>query len=196
MEHVMTEAGTPLFVAGPSYEQSNSSVSVVQEDSEEVWSDAHETADDEHGIQEDDRTDGEELDEEDLIRSASAPGIDLDQHSQKFMQSDGKSAAASIISTSLEHTSSNMASPVDSESHVASNGNADYSRPPPSQSNPELFNNAAASAPRSTHSLDVFQQFSNDRATSPTPTYNSSGVDRRNSRRRSVVDVRQIALLS
>ena len=185
----MTEAGPPLFVTGPSYEQSNSSVSIVQEEGEEVWSDAHDMVDEEHGVQVDDRTDNEELDEEDRIRSTSAPGID----SQKFKEAEAKSAATGLITTSLERTSSNMASPVDSESHILSSGNSEYNRPPPAQSNPELNNNATASAPRSTQSLDVFQQFSNDRATSPTPTYNSSGVDRRNSRRRSVADVRHLS---
>jgi len=182
MEHVTTEAGSPSpFAPGTPYGQNNSSVSVVQE-SDEIWSDAHETVDEDHVIQEDERLDGDELDEEDRIRSASAPGIDFDHHSHKFADSDGKDAP--VITTSLEQTSSSMASPVGSDSHVATNANRDYNHPPPSQSSPELFANATASAPRSTQSLDVFQQYSSDRATSPTPTYNSAGVDRQNSRRR------------
>lgn len=179
----------------PPYRDDSSSVSTVQEEGDEVWCDARDTPADEQSIRASMDINGDELDEEDLDRSGSAPGIDIDGLSEgKAVEGHSvpKPTPQSILTTTLEQSSSSVTSPVDSEPNGLPGLAGEYPNDAPlAMSTPEL-SYPMRSAPRSAQSLDVMHPHNTDRPVSPTPTSQSTGLDRQNSRRRSTADVRAI----
>lgn len=195
MADVASSAVAPQRVASPNTpsvdHSDHSNVSTTQEESEEVWCDARDTsADDPPANDTDDLAMDDLLDEEDRDRSGSVPGIDLEDLAESSL--DGKNVPENIITTSFGRPSSIVASPVDEDSNGVSSAVADNNGhgppPPPAQSTPELAT-ALRSLPRSAQSMDFLQSYNGERSASPTPTYQSSGLQRQNSRRRSTVEV-------
>ncbi|KAI5122559.1 hypothetical protein M0805_004778 [Coniferiporia weirii] len=175
-----------------SYANNNGSMSTVPEDSDEVWSDAQEPVDSDEDVGLAGR-DIEEVGDDHDGRSSRASvyvapsGLDTGEDELKDARSDGKGFEKAIMTNSIEDTRSSMAGPEESSTQAADDAVSPAS----------VVTNAASSTPvglanvESAASLEVPTSSASSRAISPTPTQRSgSALDRRQSRRRSVIDGR------
>lgn len=174
-------------IASSTCTDNNGSVSTAPEDSDEIWSDAQEVAEaegDTLGTQQEIEEIEDSLDERASARGA-ASGVVPEMDELKVIHEDHKSSSEVMT---IEEPSSLVASPVEmsEQSDFATAG-------PPSLGVPSSPT-ASASMHVGSASLEVPSSSASARAASITSSQSASALDRRQSRRRSTVDVRAFSI--